>query len=290
MILTPAAAPETEAVKLSEVRLAFVVADKETEVRVGAAMIERSLVVKLLVPMMAPVIWLLDAIWLVKKEKLSFVRRWFSFRTETKVRAKSIQTTTKNTISLFLFIPTLFFGAMTTENNVVDKRIKSFRKWRSYHSCERANYLSRNYYPSYVAKRFYVDTSIWMDLLEDRKGFNSEPLGDYALRLFAVIKAKNYKLVLSDFLIRELESNYSTEEINGMILPFKKVIEKVFVTKEERDEAKKIAEHRNLPPGDALHAIISRDNNLILITRDKHFRDLEDITKHYKPEEIISIS
>ncbi len=75
-----------------------------------------------------------------------------------------------------------------------------------------------------------------------------------------------------------------------MILPFKKIIEKVFVTKEQRDEAKKIAEQRNLPPGDVLHAILARDNNFIMITRDKHFRELGDITKHYKPEDIISTS
>ncbi len=141
-----------------------------------------------------------------------------------------------------------------------------------------------------MAEKYYVDTSIWMDLLEDRKGFNGEPLGDYALKFFAMIKAKNQKLILSDLLVRELESNYSVEEINGMILPFRKIIEKVFVTKEQRDEAKKIAEKRDLPPGDALHAILARDNNFIMITRDKHFRELGDISKHYKPEELISTS
>src|SRR3989344_2462425 len=135
--------------------------------------------------------------------------------------------------------------------------------------------------------KYYIDTSIWMDLLEDRKGYNDEPLGDYALKLFAMIKAKKHQLVVSDLLIRELESNYSVEEINGMILPFQKIIEKIFVTKEQRDEAKKIAEERDLPPGDVLHAILARDNNFIMVTRDKHFKELRDITKHYKPEEII---
>lgn len=139
-----------------------------------------------------------------------------------------------------------------------------------------------------MVEKYYVDTSIWIDLLEDRKGYNDEPLGSYALKLFALIKAKNHKMIVSDILIRELESNYSVEQINGMVLPFRKVMEKVFVTREQRDEAKKIAEERNLPPGDVLHAIVARDNNLIVITRDKHFKELEDITKHYKPEEIIS--
>jgi len=42
-----------------------------------------------------------------------------------------------------------------------------------------------------------------------------------------------------------------------------------------------------VPAGDALHAIVARDNDLILVTRDRHFRKLEDISKHYKPEELI---
>ncbi len=141
-----------------------------------------------------------------------------------------------------------------------------------------------------MAEKYYVDTSIWIDLVEDRRGYNDEPLGDYALQLFVMIKAKKHKMVITDLLIRELESNYSLEAINGMMLPFQKIMEKVFVTKEQRDEAKRIAEERNLPPGDVLHAIVARDNNYILVTRDKHFKELGDITKHYKPEEIIPTS
>src|SRR3989338_3385374 len=113
--------------------------------------------------------------------------------------------------------------------------------------------------------KYYIYTSIWMDLLEDRKGYNDEPLGDYALKLFAMIKAKKHQLVVSDLLIRELESNYSVEEINGMILPFQKIMRKIFVTKEQRNEARKIAEERNLPPGDVLHAIVARDYNFTMI-------------------------
>ena len=141
-----------------------------------------------------------------------------------------------------------------------------------------------------MAEKYYIDTSIWMDLVEDRKGYNNEPLGDYALKLFAMIKAKKHRLIVSDLLIRELESNYSIAEINGMVLPFQKIMEKVFVTKEQRDEAKKIADERNLPPGDVLHAIVARDNKYIMVTRDKHFKELGDITKHSKPEEIIPTS
>ena len=138
-----------------------------------------------------------------------------------------------------------------------------------------------------MGEEYIIDTSIWVDLYDDRKGYNNEPLGDYALKLIVKIKAKENVIVLTDFLVKELETLYSIAEINGMFMLFEKIIKKIKSTEEQREEAKKIAKERDVPAGDALHAIIARDNDLILITRDRHFRKLEDISKHYKPEEII---
>ncbi len=135
--------------------------------------------------------------------------------------------------------------------------------------------------------RFYLDASIWTDLYDNRKGFRNEPLGDYAFALILMIKTKEYKIILTDLLIRELEMNYSMQQIKGMFKLFEKQIEKLIATKGQREEAKKIATERKVPKGDALHAIIARDNNLILVTRDKHFKILKDISKHYKPEDLI---
>ncbi len=135
--------------------------------------------------------------------------------------------------------------------------------------------------------RYYIDTAIWIDFYEDRKGYNEEPLGDYAWRLLALIKSKRYKLIITDLLMKELELNYSPEEIKGMMKLFEDIIEKIISTEDQRDEAKKIAEKRDVPSGDALHAILARDNKLILISRDNHFRKLLDISKYYKPEELI---
>ena len=135
--------------------------------------------------------------------------------------------------------------------------------------------------------KYYIDTSIWIDIYEDRKGFNNEPLGEYALKLFAFIRKEKHKLIISDILIRELERYYSMEKINGMIKIYENLIERIITTQKQRNEAKIIGEQNNLPPGDALHSIISRDNNLILVTRDKHFKKIEFISKSYKPEELI---
>ena len=138
-----------------------------------------------------------------------------------------------------------------------------------------------------MVKKYLIDTSIWIDLYEDRKGFNGEPLGDFALKLLSIINVQKDTIVLTDLLLKELEMNYSLAEINGMFKPFENITEKIITSKDEREEAKNIALKRNLPPGDVLHAIIARNNKLLLITRDKHFKQLEDISKHYKPEDII---
>ena len=138
-----------------------------------------------------------------------------------------------------------------------------------------------------MTEKYLNDTSIWMDLYEDRKGFAGEPLCDYALKLFIQIKAKKYKIVISDLLLKELELHYSLAAINGMMNPFEDLIEKVIVTKEQRDEAKKISLERNVPPNDFLHAILARDNKSILVTRDNHFKQLKDISNYHKPEELI---
>jgi len=138
-----------------------------------------------------------------------------------------------------------------------------------------------------MAEKYFIDTSIWVDLYEDRKGYQNEPLGDFAFKLFGIIKAKQNKIVITDLTIRELEMNYTIPEINGMMKPFEAILDKLVASKEQRDEAKKIAEERNVPKGDALHAILARDNKFILVTRDKHFRQLTDILEHHKPEELI---
>lgn len=135
--------------------------------------------------------------------------------------------------------------------------------------------------------RYYLDTSIWMDYYEERKGYNEEPLANYAWKLLTLIKSKKYKLIITDLLIKELEMNYSLDEINSMMNLFKEVIEKIISTKNQREEAKRIANDRNVPTGDVLHSILARDNKLILITRDKHFNKLKDISEYYKPEEVI---
>ena len=52
-------------------------------------------------------------------------------------------------------------------------------------------------------------------------------------------------------------------------------------------EAADLSKKHNIPLGDAVHGVLARDANAVMVTRDRHFRNLEDISKHYKPEELI---
>ncbi len=134
---------------------------------------------------------------------------------------------------------------------------------------------------------YLIDTSIWVDLYEDRTGYGGEPLGDYAFKLLGMIRANRNKIIITDFIIRELEVNYSIEQIKGMMAPFEDILQRIVSSEKQRSESKKISEERNIPRGDALHAIMARDCSAMMISRDNHFRQLKDISEHYKPEEII---
>jgi predicted nucleic acid-binding protein len=136
-------------------------------------------------------------------------------------------------------------------------------------------------------EKYYIDTSVWIDFYEDRKGYHNEPLGDFAFKLLSLIISKKDKVIITDYLLKELNVIYSEEEIDSMFKLFENLIEVITVSKLQTEEANKISNEKNVPAGDVLHAIVARDNNLILITRDKHFTELDNISKHYKPEEII---
>ena len=54
-------------------------------------------------------------------------------------------------------------------------------------------------------------------------------------------------------------------------------IKRVHINRNNLKESKQLASQKNIPKGDVLHAIISRDNDAIMISRDKHFKLLRFI-------------
>ena len=123
--------------------------------------------------------------------------------------------------------------------------------------------------------KFYFDTSIWLDIVLDR-GNN----GKVAKELLEKIAMFGLHIVYSDVVITEFKKlEFSDFEINEILnLAKPNNIYRIHSTKDQHQEAKKIYKEKNVPFRDVLHAIISRDSGAQLISRDKDFKKLKDIT------------
>ena len=134
--------------------------------------------------------------------------------------------------------------------------------------------------------RYYLDTSIWIDFYDDRKD-SSKDLGKYAFDLLIKIYSSNGRIIVSSVLLHELSSHYTLDQIRGFTVLFRNIIERAEYTEKQEEEAKRIAKERSVPKGDAFHAILARDNNAVLVSRDRHFQLLKDICKFVMPEDVI---
>ncbi len=131
---------------------------------------------------------------------------------------------------------------------------------------------------------YYLDTSIWLDHYEKR-GMN----GKNAFKLILKIIEEDSLIIYSDFHIRELKHlGYDINEIYAIIKIAKPGnIKKVQINRNQSEEAKQLASLKNIPRGDALHAILARDNNAIMITRDQDFLKLSHIVEVRQPEDLL---
>ncbi len=136
-------------------------------------------------------------------------------------------------------------------------------------------------------KRYYLDTSIWLDFFEKRNEPNL-PKGTWAIKLIEKILKENSKILYSDLTMIELGSTgYSIYELEDMLLPFKAQLIFVEASKIEIGKGRDLSQKREIPKGDTIHALIARNNHAILVTLDEHFQKLADITKPHKPQELI---
>lgn len=138
-----------------------------------------------------------------------------------------------------------------------------------------------------MVKKYYIDACIWMDYFENRSD-KFRPLGDWAFDLIKKI-IKNEDLILySELIEEELGENYSNEEIEKIfsIVPLELFV-KVKIYNKQLVKARELSKGKDIPLGDAIHAILSRDSDAIMVTRDEHFEKLRGIISVKKPEELI---
>ena len=139
-----------------------------------------------------------------------------------------------------------------------------------------------------MPQKYYIDTCIWRDFHENRED-KYRPLGEWAFNLFRMIRETKSKVLYSDLIIKELLVAYDEKNISQIfkIMQEEELLEKVEIGPEQIQEAIRLQRKKNLPFGDLLHAILARDYNAIMVTRDRHFENFTDIVVIKKPEDLI---
>ena len=137
-------------------------------------------------------------------------------------------------------------------------------------------------------KLYYFDTSIWIDFFENRVEPNF-PKGTMAQKLIEKIMKSDAKILYSNVNLFEFYAfGYSRDYIYSLLEPFNSILVFVMATEKEKGIAKDLSSKRDIPQGDALHALIARDNKAVLIATDRHFQKIRDITKSILPQDVIS--
>ncbi|MBI4450527.1 type II toxin-antitoxin system VapC family toxin [Candidatus Woesearchaeota archaeon] len=135
--------------------------------------------------------------------------------------------------------------------------------------------------------RYYLDTSIWRDFFEERDEPNF-PKTTIAHQLLVKTVLNDCHIIVSDMVVCELESaGYAQAEVENLFAPLKPVLLFVEATEKQVGKAKDLAAKRDVPKGDALHALIARDQKAVLVTYDGDFQKLLDIAKAKTPRELI---
>jgi predicted nucleic acid-binding protein len=127
--------------------------------------------------------------------------------------------------------------------------------------------------------KFYVDTCVWIDLLDSKE--------KDVMKLFSLIIENKHTILLSNTLRKELRKILVRKNSNLLFELFP--IEYIEETIVQLQEGKKLEKILNIPFADAVHAINARDNNSILITKDKHFQKLKSIKTSYSPSLAIKL-
>lgn len=134
--------------------------------------------------------------------------------------------------------------------------------------------------------KYYLDTCIWLDFFDER----DEPhlaKGRLARKLIERIINNNDRITYSIIILKEMSSGgHDFYDCKRIFAPLKRILVFCQARDFQYRKAKDIANKRDVPIADAVHAIIARDNGAILVSRDRHFKKLKDIVIAKSPEEI----
>jgi len=135
---------------------------------------------------------------------------------------------------------------------------------------------------------YYIDTLIWRDYHEARSD-RFRPIGEWAFRFIKKAIDNQDTLLYSDHVVDELRKDYDEKRILDVLSIASEagILKHVEIDKVHILEAIKLKKKHNVPFGDALHAILSKDNGAVLITRNHHYEELQYLVDCKKPEDLI---
>lgn len=135
--------------------------------------------------------------------------------------------------------------------------------------------------------RYYFDTSIWLDLFESRDEWHLSK-GKIAAALMQKIITRGERIVYSDAIVQELgKLGYGFFELERKFSDFLPLLLFAEYSLRQMAHAREIAKRREVPLFDVLHALIAKEHNAILVSRDRDFRQLSDIVTCRSPEEVM---
>ncbi|MBN1377579.1 PIN domain-containing protein [Candidatus Woesearchaeota archaeon] len=139
-----------------------------------------------------------------------------------------------------------------------------------------------------MPKKYYIDTCIWRDLHENRED-KFRPLGEWAFEFFRKIRKNKDVVLYSRLVTKELLKEFNKKTINEIFSIVKEegLLEEVKINEKQSKEALKLKNKLIVPFEDALHAVLAKENKAVLVTRDKHFIQFQNILEIKKPEELI---
>lgn len=140
-----------------------------------------------------------------------------------------------------------------------------------------------------MVQRYYLDTCIWVDLLQDRTGFGRVNLGLLASKLIIHIVKTNSTIICSRIVESELLRLFSKKEILIMFKYTSQLVPLISsnLTYKDRQYAQALAKKLYVPKADAYHAILASKSDSIFVSQDRHFTRLKRIVKWVRPQEII---
>ena len=132
--------------------------------------------------------------------------------------------------------------------------------------------------------KVYCDTNIFIDYLDERTD-RLRPLKDFAFEFFSKGWNCAFKLIISDWLLKELRRNLKEEQIEEILDRFKEK-DKLIEIKEEKGDREKARKISTENWDDALHAILANKAGAdYLATRNiKDFIGCEKLVEVVLPE------